>query len=443
MGAVITAPPQPAPRWAKWRAEAGQMSWLAAGKVMLIASNIATQVFLAERLALDVYGILVALIGAQIIVSRILLLGTNTGMIRFRTVDEFRERPHRVVRAGFVILAATSGLLAMGVLLTPAAGRWLHWPSWAVYSLAIGGAGMALVDYIYSHRLALLHYKSAAFTQAGTGSVRLALTAAVALANPGNPVSVFFVYAGSSLASGIVQLPSVLGEGRGWPDRALIARLLRYSSLCGATDILNTLALYLGTLLLAFAERRDEAGLYGFALTMSLGFFVAYGSVKEYLLPRVSLLKGIRELPGFFRRALILCAAIAACGAAAIPAGAALVPRFFRPDLWHATPVFWLLSASMLLLIVQAPLEMACQYMLRADLVVWNWVFRVAAGAVLGALAIPGGPGAALRMAAAQLAAGAVALAMLAAMTWAAYQAAQASGSAASLREGRPGDWAT
>ncbi len=401
------------------------MSWLAAGKALLVASNIATQVFLAERLALDIYGILVTLIGAQIVVSRALLLGTNTGMIRFRTVDDFRSRPHQAVRAGFIILAATTAVLALAVLLTPAVVRWLHWPSWAVYSLAVAAAGMALVDYVYSHRLALLHYRSAAFTQAGTGVVRFVLTAAVALTNPGNPASVFFVYAGCSLASGVVQLPSVLSEGTGWPGRALIARLLRYSSLCGATDILSSLSLYLGTLLLALAGRHGETGIYGFALTMSMGFFIAYGSLKEYLLPKVSRLDEIRELPGFFRRSLVVCSAIAACGAAAVPVGAALVPRFFRPDLWDAAAVFWLLSGSMLLLILQAPLETACQYMLRAGLVVWSWVCRVAVGAILGSLAIRGGPGAAWRMAAAQLAAGAITLGMLSAATWAAYRVAR------------------
>ena len=52
-------------------------------------------------------------INAHLILSRVLILGVDSGMIRLRTVPELRERAHEVVRAGLAVLLRRIALLLL------------------------------------------------------------------------------------------------------------------------------------------------------------------------------------------------------------------------------------------------------------------------------------------------------------------------------------------
>ena len=54
---------------------------------------------------------------------------------------------------------------------------------------------------------------------------------------------------------------------------------------------------------------------------------------------------------------------------------AALVPWFVDPE-WHEVPIFIWLSASMVLLVLQAPLVAVCQYLLKPQLITLGWLLR-------------------------------------------------------------------
>ena len=65
------------------------LGWVSAGKLMLLTGNAVLILFLSQRLRLDTYGIFVAVVGAQVLVSRVLMLGVDAGMIRLKTVGAF------------------------------------------------------------------------------------------------------------------------------------------------------------------------------------------------------------------------------------------------------------------------------------------------------------------------------------------------------------------
>ncbi|HEY7711425.1 MAG TPA: hypothetical protein VIG57_15500, partial [Candidatus Entotheonella sp.] len=58
------------------------------GKFGLMGANATLMLLLAERLELETYGLLVTVISAQLLISRVVMLGVDAGMIRMRTLPE-------------------------------------------------------------------------------------------------------------------------------------------------------------------------------------------------------------------------------------------------------------------------------------------------------------------------------------------------------------------
>jgi O-antigen/teichoic acid export membrane protein len=67
---------------------------------------------------------------------------------------------------------------------------------------------------------------------------------------------------------------------------------------------------------------------------------------------------------------------------------AALIPWVLAPE-WREVPIFVLLSASMVLLIFQAPLVAASQYLLKPHLITLGWVLRVIFIGIAGLILAP------------------------------------------------------
>src|SRR5688572_15363332 len=89
----------------------GDLSWVFAGKLALMGTNAAVMLFLANRLELNTYGLLVLTISGQLLISRMLLIGVDSGMVRLTAVPELMPRAKQVVAAGLVVIAVTSGIL--------------------------------------------------------------------------------------------------------------------------------------------------------------------------------------------------------------------------------------------------------------------------------------------------------------------------------------------
>jgi O-antigen/teichoic acid export membrane protein len=370
-----------------WWSNARKLTWVLSGKLALMSANAALMLLLAKHLDLKLYGLLVAAISSQLLLSRLLILGLDGGMIRLRTVPELHQQSQKVVQMGLLVVFYAIGAFALILLIIALTSLWTavpHWPLWLVSAIFAGAVGTALVDYNYSYRLSELEYRAAGLIQSGIGIVRFALTAAVVLLFPAYPLLVFFAYPAASLLSGVGLTVAMLREGWLRPDYALMRRLLRFSFWLGAANMTIILSLYQGTFLLILLGQEAETGIFGLCLTFSLGFFTLYNAYGEYLLPRMARLKTPKELQRFLARALGGGLVIAITCVPVVMAMGMILPKLLRPELQAMSATFYLLAVSMLLLIVQGPLECTCIYLLRPDLMVLGWMLRVLCAVLLG-----------------------------------------------------------
>lgn len=386
-----------------------ELSWVLAGKLALMGSNAAVMLFLANRLALDTYGLLVLTISGQLLISRLVLLGVDSGMVRLTAVPELRSRAHAVVGAGLVTIACTTGVLLVAMVVSIPFLPQSSTPTWVLLCTAAGSIGIALVDYGYSFRMGRHEYPAAALAQGGTAILRFGLTTLAAVKLPANPIAVFAAYHGASLLSGVVQT-LLLARLTERPDRALIKRLLGYSYWIGKANVIVIFSLYQGTFLLMMLKQPAETGLFGLSLTLSLGFFAIYQAYSEYLSVRVRAIEHVVDIPRFMKRATAAALLLILGCVPIVLVIAALMPWLLGPE-WHEVSIFIYLSASMMLLILQAPLVAVCQYLLKPQLITLGWVMRAIFILVAGLLLAPqmGAVGAAI----AQLIGTALALGLL------------------------------
>lgn len=390
------------------RDHVGPLTWVLTGKLTLMASNAALMLLLTYLMELTLYGVFVAAISGQLLLSRLLLLGVDSGMIRMRGLPELREQSGQIVRAGLSVIFFGSGVFALILAMLWVISFWVPVTLWLAGSILAGALGTAWVDYSYCYRLSELQYRAAGLVQSGTGIGRLILTGAAVLLIPEAPRLVFLVYPAVSLVSGLGLTIALTRKDWPWPDSRLIRRLLRFSLWLGAANVTGLLGLYLCTFLLVAMGLEAENGIFGLCLTLSMGFFAIYNAFGEYMSPRMARLVTAEELRSFLPRALGAALAIVTACVPIVIAMGIMLPRILPPEFAGMSPTFYLLSASMLLLIVQSPFQNACVQQLRPHLVVIGWMLRVLiAGLLCVALA---GRWGALGAAVAQLSAAILAL---------------------------------
>ena len=169
-----------------------------------------------------------------------------------------------------------------------------------------------------------------------------------------------------------------------------------------------------------------ETGVFGLALSLSLGFFAISNAYSEYLSVRVRALEHTKELPRFIMNALAGALVLMLACVPVIFVAATLIPWFLGPEWLEVVPVFVYLSASMVLIIVRAPLVAACHYLLKPKLITFEWVIQAGVVGIIGLILAPrmGATGAAI----AQLLGSAVAfivLSYLVVVSWRAAAKAQ------------------
>lgn len=362
------------------------LSWVLAGKFSLMGANAALMLFLAERLDLQTYGLLVITISCQLLISRLLLFGVDVGMMRLVAVPDLRSREREVVTAGLVIIFFTSCvLIVVSLLAVPVLARF-GIPGWVVACVVLGSIGTTFVDYGYGFRLAHQQYPLAALAQGGTALLRLGITSIAILSLAAQPVAVFMSYHGASLLSGLIQTLIIAVSNWRGHDKVLRHRLLSYSFWQGKANVVVIFTLYQGTFLLMLLKLPAETGIFGLALTLSLGFFAIYNAYGDYLLARIRSVEHATELRNFVRHTYVVGVFLIIACVPVVFALATLLPWFLGPEWLEVVPVFVYLAISILLLILQAPLEAACHYVLKPHLVTFGWVVRavlISSGSVI------------------------------------------------------------
>lgn len=364
--------------WSKVSKSGSDLLWVLTGKFALMGANAALMLFLARWLDLKTYGLLVLTISGQLLLSRILLVGVDAGMMRLTSVLDLQSRQREVVSAGLVVIGWTSGLLLMISPLALLSSHRFGIAGWLIVAVVMGSIGTALVDYGYSFRLEQQQYPQAALAQGGTAIWRLGITAIAAILLPSNPLAVFMAYHGASFSSGWVQ--TLLIASRNWrrPDRPLVTRLLRYSFWQGKASVLVIFSLYQGTFLLILLNDPIATGVFGLALTLSLGFFAIYNAYAEYLRSRIKSVERVTGFPKSLFQAFLVAVVLVLASAPVLFVLVRVLPWLLGPEWSGLVPVLVYLSAAMLLLVLQAPLEVACHFLLKPHLILVGWVTRAA-----------------------------------------------------------------
>jgi len=370
---------------------AGQLSHVIAGKLTLLSANVALMLLLSNRLNIEGFGFFVAAVGMQIFASRVLLLGVEHGMIRLRTVETLQERCGDVVLAGRSVILRSSGVLVLGVAAAIPILIWAGKPrlAGALTAGAMGTIGTALVDYAYSYRLAKCDYRAAGIIQSGTALVRLAVTAMVSLLAPADPLAAFFSFAGVSLASGMLLNLGFARIPMPSPGTAVIPWLLRYSAPQGAVNVAAAFGVYQGTFLLRSTGQDEASGVFGVSLALSMGFVALCNGFFEYLLSRVAHVNSRPLLRRFLWNSMLAALTLALACIPAVWLIQVVAPWFLKTAAVSTGIIFYLLAGSMILLLLQVPLESACHFLLRPDLVFGGWSLRVGFCAFIGLALAP------------------------------------------------------
>ena len=375
--------------WSGARAHVRPVSWLLAAKFGLLAANAVLMLYLVHALDIATYGVLVTTIGAQLLISRLLMVGVDGGMMRLIETSDLRTRSAELVSAGLVVMLFTSGgLLVLAAVLLPLSVS-LGASVVPVVCLLAGAIGTSFVDYMYSWRLARHQYAQAAVAQAGTAVWRLGLTMGAALVLPRHPAAVFAAYHGASLVSGLGQAAVIVNRGLPWPGRDLMRVLVSYSKWQAKTNAVVIFCLHQGTFLLMLLGQPAGAGVFGLCLTLSLGFFGIYHACYEYLTVRVRSLPDTSTLPRFLARSSALALGVSVVCLPAIGVVMGLLDWFLVPKVSEAGPIFGFLVLSMIVLMLQAPLEAACHYLLRPHLITVAWVVRALSIGIAGVILVP------------------------------------------------------
>ena len=364
-----------------------ELFWVLAGKFALMGANAVVMLFLAKQLDLKTYGLFVLTISGQLLISRLLMMGVDSAMVRLTSIPELKSRSQEVVTAGLVFIAYTSGTLVVVMLVGIPVLSHFGIPAWVLPCVVVGAIGSALVDYGYSYRLARQEFPLATLAQGGTAVSRLVLTALMALQLPAYRLAVFLAYHGASFTSGLLQALLIVRASRR-PERGLLKQLLRYSSWLGQANVIVIFSLYQGTFLLVMVSP-EETGRFGLALSLSLGFFALYNAYSEYLSVRVRAIEYARDLPRFIRRALVAAVILMLGSVPVIFVIAMLIPWFLGRGWLEVVPIFVYLSVSMLVTILRAPLVAACHYLLKPKLITFEWGIQAVVVGLAGLMLAP------------------------------------------------------
>lgn len=374
------------------RERSRDLGWTLFGKLAMTGANSGLMLLLGWLMDVKLFGLFTTAVGAQLLASRMVLLGVDQGMIRLYTVDRYQDQPYQVIMAGLrsaLVLSVPVLLIGAIAILVGVEG----WPGYTILSVMAGSVGLALFDFGVCSRLSELRFRAAAVVQASMPGIRLLLTTGAFLVTPDHPGPTFLCYALCALGFGIYLSFRTIRKGRTWPAWTLVREVVRYSKWPGASDVAMMLCLQQGLFLLTYLKKEEDRGVYGFALTLGMGFFAIFLAYYQTILPRASRLKSVRQLPRFIARTMfagfllaLACVPIAALIGWILPM---ILVGVDKPELLPFPRAFYALAGFMLLLIIEAPLTVACQYLLRPQLALIGLLIRVAVVLAIGMLLVP------------------------------------------------------
>jgi O-antigen/teichoic acid export membrane protein len=157
------------------------------------------------------------------------------------------------------------------------------------------------------------------------------------------------------------------------------------------------LGLQQGLFLLGVLGNDQDAGVFGFSLTLGMGFFAVYLAFYQTILPRAARIASIDAVPRFLGKTYAMAIAlVCVCIPLAWAIGAFLPVALEawkpdKPELAEFAPSFYYYAAFTMFLVLEAPLAVTCHYLLRPQIQLAAMVIRCAAIGALGVWLVPAG----------------------------------------------------
>ena len=365
------------------------LRWTLIGRLTMTAANAALMLVAALVFFDDeTFGRFAVVVAAQLLLSRAVLAGLDQGVVRLYTAE---RAPDQVVRAALWITGSLGLIAILGGAVMALTGPRLTLDPSLAFAIGLGAAGSAWFDLGCSIRLARVDYRAAGLWMAAMPIARMALTI-VACVIARDSLLPFVTFPLVTLLGGLTLLIDAARRHGLHLDPSFAMRVLRYSWWIGLGDAAAVLGMQSGLFMLTGVGMHAEAGRYGFALQIAQGFFAVFVAFYQALLPKASRLSSAAALRRFlgatWRTAWILVFAMIAT-AAVVTLAAPPIVTVIRPELADFVPGFVGLTAFVAVLILEAPLGVACQYLLRPRLHVATLWLRCAAIAVLGLWLVP------------------------------------------------------
>jgi O-antigen/teichoic acid export membrane protein len=358
--------------------------WLFLGKALALAANASMLVVLGRQLQTGPFGTVIAAIGAEIVVSRVLLFGTDVGTFRLQTLEP-QWRPHLRGASLLLLLGATAvGTVLAAICTLPAAVRLLPGPRWVGPVVLAGASGMVLHDYVYWTRLADYGYRSAGLLAAAVAGTRATIVIiALMAAGVRDAYSLLITMAVVPLTISSVLLLRNRPKLTGLP-RTILVKLLRYCGWQAASNIIGTLTLQQGTLVLSLLRRPADAAIFGLAITLGTAAILVTQSVQEFLISRALRFGRAHDIKRFLSKALALTSAIASLLFFVLLGAFSLMGLLFRSRLPVSMTVFFPIALAIAILLLHAPFETVCHMLSRPHDIVLSKSLRLIVGLVLG-----------------------------------------------------------
>jgi hypothetical protein len=378
-------------------------------ELSLAGSNLALLLVFAATLDAGHVGLLAAGLAGMHAFGRLAAFGLDREVAALLPRQVARRARRQLILAGQLALVRHCGAL-LGAAFAVAAllettGSAL--PASAVISIGLGAVGTALFDYGTAPRPAGLGHPSVGVQRLAMPLSRVAITTAAVMLLPERPDLILLAHALSTLAFGLP--PFLWAERRlgRLRDETLVQRLLRRARWRGIEESTGALALHAGTLVLVALGRWSEAGVFAVALALALAFRAALLPFERSLRVRVARRRLPRSMASALGLSLLVLPAVVTLGW--------WLPRLF-PVLDGLRLSLWLLTGSVALDVVEAPLASVCRSLRLPRVLAASRVTRLVVAVGLGLVwaSRAGATGVAL----AQVTSSAASLAVLGALGW-------------------------
>lgn len=280
------------------------------GNIISATLGIVFTILAARFLGPEAWGLVAAVTSLIVILASVADLGLGSSIFRFLSKEWTKDRnsSSEIYKTIVFLRIASAILLGVFLLLT---AKWLaplvlqQRDTNLIVIVAIGLIGVLLVDLQIVTFQAKQSWLRAAIFIALTNTLRLILFLCLVVANAVNTLGVLTVFVVSLLITWVVSLVwqrLPIGLPLNWI--LLSKKVFSFSVWLAGNQAVSSINSRIDVLLLLNIAGSANAGIYGAASRIALGFPLVVGSFATVLAPRFASIDKKQELMGFFKKSI-------------------------------------------------------------------------------------------------------------------------------------------